>query len=150
MNIKARAIRNGIIAVLIVIAVNLLVLYLLDFPIMALDIISKYIILLVLLIGGFGFQIGLFTYFNGISAISCGTSVVSGGISTVSMILCCSHYILNILPFLGAFIGVTAFTFLADYTVYFLWLGIISNVAGISIMYWQKNKKLKGRMKKHE
>ena len=138
--IKFKAIRNGIIAILIVVAINFLVLYLLNFPLMATQIIRKYFVLLVLLIGGFGLQVGLFTYFNSLNAISCSTTVASGGISGVSMILCCSHYLLNILPFLGALIGISALTALSKYTVYFLLIGIISNLVGIGIMLNQSNK----------
>ncbi len=140
MNIKKRAIRNGIIAVLIVLSVNLIVLYLLKFPSMATEIIGKYWILLVLLVGGFGFQVGLFTYLRGKNAIGCSTTIASGGISSVSMILCCSHYLLNVLPFLGALIGVSALASLSKYTVYFLILGIVSNLFGTGIMLYQSKK----------
>ncbi len=138
MKIKTRAIRNGIIAIAIVLLVNFLVLYFLKFPIMATEIIKKYWFLLVLLIGGFGFQISLFTFLK--SAISCSTTVVSGGISGISMILCCSHYLLNILPFLGAVIGISSLSSLSSYTVYFLLFGIFSNVLGTGIMLYQSKK----------
>ena len=140
MKIKTKAWVYGISAVLIVIAVNLIVLYLLNFPLMATEIIKKYFILLILLIGGFGFQVGLFTYFNSLNAISCSTTITSGGISGISMILCCSHYLLNILPFLGAVIGISALSALSKYTVYFLLFGIISNIIGVGIIFYQKNK----------
>ena len=140
MKLKTKAWIYGIGVVLIVLAVNLIVLYLLNFPLMATEIIKKYWILLVLLIGGFGLQVGLFTYYNGLNAISCSTSVASGGISGISMILCCSHYLFNILPFLGAVIGISALTKLSSYTIYFLWIGVISNIFGIGVIYYQKNK----------
>lgn len=140
MKPKSKAIRNSIIAIFVVLAINFVVLYSLDFPLMAMDIINKYWILLVLLIGGFGLQVGLFTYYNSLNAISCSTSVASGGISGISMILCCSHYLLNILPFLGALIGVSALTALTKYTPYFFGFGILSNAVGVGIIYFQKNK----------
>lgn len=138
--IKFKSYRNGIIGIIIVLGINFLVLYLLDFPIMALDIIKQYWYLLILLIGGFGLQIGLFTYFHSLNAISCSTTAVSGGISGVSMILCCSHYLLNILPFLGAVLGIGFLMSLADYTLHFLILGVVSNIFGVSILFYQKNK----------
>lgn len=140
MRLKTRAFFYGILASIIVLALNLSVLYLLDFPLMAMEIITRYWPLLVLLIGGFGLQIGLFTYYHGLNAISCSTTVASGGISGVSMILCCSHYLLNFLPILGALIGVSALTALSEYTLYFLILGIVSNIFGIGLIYYQKNK----------
>ena len=140
MNIKTKAWVRGILAILIVVAINLIVLTLLDFPLMARQIIGQYWILIVLLIGGFGFQIGLFTYFKALNAISCTTTVASGGISAISMILCCSHYLLNILPFLGAVVGISGLAALSKYTVYFLILGVVSNAIGISVLFYQRNK----------
>ena len=140
MRLKTKSIVYGIAAVLIVIGINLLVLSLLGFPKMALNIIFNYLPLIVFLIFGFGVQVGLFVYFNGLNAISCSTTVASGGISGVSMILCCSHYLLNLLPFLGAFIGASFLTSLSNYVPYFLWIGIFSNVLGIGIMFHQNRK----------
>jgi|SRR3989344_536090 len=140
MKLKTKALVYGISAVLIVLTINFLILYALNFPLMAKNIIQTYWVLILLLIVGFGTQIGLFTYFKGLNAITCSTTVASGGISSISMILCCSHYLLNILPFLGAFIGVSALTTLSKYTPQFLALGILSNIAGISIMFYQKRK----------
>ena len=145
MDIKTKSIFYGVLGVIIVLLINLVVLYLLDFPLMATNIIKQYWYLLIFLISGFGLQVGLFTYFHKLNAISCSTTVTSGGISTVSMILCCSHYLLNILPFLGAFIGASALFALAKYTPYFLWLGVISNAVGIGVLFYQKNKYSKGK-----
>ena len=147
MEIKIKAILYGLFAVILVVLINWIVLASLDYPLMAIEILNKYYYLFILLIGGFGLQVGLFTYFNSLNAISCSTTVASGGISAVSMILCCSHYILNILPFLGAVIGIGAFAFLKEYTIYFLWLGVVSNVVGISVLYYQRNKFLTKMMK---
>jgi len=113
MKIKIKAWIYGILAILIVVAINFTVLYLLDFPFMAREIISNYWFLIAILIGGFGLQVGLFTYFNSLNAISCSTTVASGGISAISMILCCSHYLLNILPFFGAVVGISGLSVLS-------------------------------------
>ncbi len=140
MNGKVRGVAWGTFAIIIVLLINWIILILLNFPLMAINLIAQYWYLFVLLIGGFGFQIGLFIYFHSLNAISCGTTVASGGISVVSMILCCSHYLLNILPFLGALIGVSFFSVLSDWTFEFLILGVVSNVIGIGVLFYQKNK----------
>lgn len=148
MKIKTKAWVYGISAVLLVVVINLIVLSLLGFPLMATEIIRKYSILFVLLIGGFGLQVGLWIYFKSLSAISCSTTVASGSISGVSMLLCCSHYLLALLPFLGALVGMSALANLSKYTVYFLLFGILSNIIGISIMFYQKNKHSKRKNEK--
>ena len=141
MEIKIKSIIYGTFAVIVVLLLNLFVLSLLGFPAMAMGVIKKYWILIALLLGGFGFQIGLFIYFRHLNAITCSTTVVSGGTSAISMILCCSHYLLNILPFLGAIIGISALTALSSYTLYFLLLGIFSNILGIGIILYQSKNK---------
>ncbi|MDO8740745.1 MAG: hypothetical protein Q7J54_04220 [Candidatus Woesearchaeota archaeon] len=147
MDIKYKATRNGIIGILLIVVLNIIILWSLGFPAMAVAQIKKYSPLLVLLIGGFGFQISLFTYLRHKSAIGCTTTVASGGLSTTSMILCCSHYLVNILPF----IGVSALASLSGYTVWFILIGILSNAAGIAIMlYKSKGEKNKIRLKKRK
>lgn len=131
--LKFMALRNALIGILLIIGINLAVLFSLGFPLMAIIQIKKYLPLLILLILGFGFQIWLFTYLKHKTAVGCTTTVASGGISSVSMILCCSHYLVNILPF----IGVTAFASLSRYTFWFLMIGVISNLIGISIMLYK-------------
>lgn len=140
MNIKTKSWLYGVLAVLVVLTINFIVLYSLNFPVMATQIIQSYWYLIVLLIGGFGLQIGLFTYFHSLNAITCSTTVASGGISAVSMVLCCSHYLLNILPFLGAIVGISGLAVLSKYTVYFLIIGVVSNIVGVGVIYYQVNK----------
>jgi len=143
MKITKKSIVWGIAAPLIILLINFSILYLLDFPRMAIDIILKYWVLLVLLIGGFGVQVGLFVYHR--SALSYSTTVASGSISGVSMIICCSHYLLNILPFIGAAAGLSFLAVLSKYTLYFLILGVISNIIGIGMMIKQIKKHKGGK-----
>lgn len=143
MKIKKKAIMYGVGAALLVIFLNFIVLYLLDFPLMAINIIKQYSILIFLLIIGFGVQVGMLNYHR--SSLTCGTTYTSGGISAVSMILCCSHYLLNALPLLGAVAGLSLLASLSDYTVYFLVLGVVSNVFGIGIMMRQINVNKEGK-----
>lgn len=131
--LKFRVVRNALIGILLIVGINLAVLFSLGFPLMAIIQIKKYLPLLILLIAGFGFQIGLFTYLRHKSIVGCTTTVASGGISSVSMILCCSHYLVNILPF----IGITALASLSKYTFWFLMVGVVSNVIGIGIMLYK-------------
>ncbi|MEK6936250.1 MAG: hypothetical protein AABW67_05660 [Nanoarchaeota archaeon] len=138
MNLKFRIARNVIIAVLIVAAINFLVLYFLNFPQMALLQIKKYWFLLALLISGFGVQIGLYTYIKHKALVCSVSTMASGGVSGISMLLCCSHYLVNFLPFISlAFANV-----LLKYTPYILLFGIISNAFGIIFMTL-KSQKLK-------
>ena len=141
--LKFKIIRNVILAVLIVAALNLTVLFLTGFPSMAIFQIKKYLLLLILLIGGFGIQIGLYTYLKHLNIFCSATTMASGGVSSISMILCCSHYILNFLPF----ISLSAVTFLTKYTLQILLFGVLSNAIGIAIMA-NKIIKIKSRMKK--
>lgn len=80
---------------------------------------------------GFGVQIGLYTYLK--RAVrhrgpSGKVVAVSGATSTAAMISCCTHYLANILPVLGA-TGLV--TLAAQYQVEFFWLGLAFNGAGI-------------------
>ncbi len=80
---------------------------------------------------GFGVQIGLFSYLRRITrrADASGAMVtVSGATSTGAMISCCTHYLTNVLPVLGA-TGVVALV--AQYQVELFWLGLAFNLAGV-------------------
>lgn len=129
-NIKLKIARNVGIAFLIVIGINLLVLYFTGFPEMAFIQIKKYFILLLLLILGFGVQIGLYTYLKHKSIVCSATSMASGGVSSISMILCCSHYALNIFPFISASFASS----LTRYTLQILLFGLLANAIGIYLM----------------
>ena len=129
-SLKLKIFRNVVIALLAVIGINFLVLYSLNFPQMAIFQIKKYLLLLILLVAGFGIQIGLYTYLRHKEAVCTLTSMASGGVSSISMILCCSHYLINILQF----ISLSFATFLTKYTFYILLFGVASNIAGILFM----------------
>mgnify|MGYP001614359717 CR=1 FL=1 len=91
---------------------------------------------------GFGTQIGLYTSIRHTAALT-GTVAGTGGISAGSMVACCSHFLLNIIPIVGIS-GLAVF--LMKYQPLFLGVGIISNVVGIGIMmnHKKKMKNLKG------
>lgn len=88
---------------------------------------------------GLGLQVGLFVHLRAFLArarITGATSSVaaSGGITTLSMALCCSHYVAVILPAIGLPFLSTAAAGLAEYQVQFFMLGVVSNILGILYM----------------
>ncbi len=80
---------------------------------------------------GFGTQVGLFVYLrralNG--AASAKVVAATGTTSGAAMVACCSHYLVNLLPVLGA-TGLVAFV--GTYQVELFWIGIAANLAGIA------------------
>ncbi len=88
---------------------------------------------------GFGIQIGLYTSIRHDAKTNM-QAAASGGVSGGAMIACCSHFILNILPFAGA-AGLA--TVLMAYQRWFLVIGLAANVFGIAMLLNRK-KKMKG------
>ena len=90
----------------------------------------KYFIITLAL--GFGIQIGLYSYLKTSlrSRDASGKMVaVTGTTSTATMISCCTHYLVNILPILGA-TGIA--TIAAQYQIKLFWGGIALNFLGIA------------------
>lgn len=95
---------------------------------------TNYWYYIIVLSAGFGVQIGLYTYLK--TAINAQDKsrkvvVVSTATSTVTMISCCSHYLVNILPVIGA-TGII--TFVSQYQIQLFWVGIVVNLLGIAYM----------------
>lgn len=89
---------------------------------------------IILLALGFGIQVGLYVFLKTkIKANNQSGKIVavSGTTSTVAMISCCSHYLVNLLPIIGA-IGLV--TFIAQYQIQLFWVGIAANLIGIFYM----------------
>jgi YHS domain-containing protein len=90
---------------------------------------------IVILASGFGFQLGLFTYLK--QRIAEKTTAVtaevaaSGTVSTGSMVACCAHGLVNVLPLVGVS---AAAAFLATYQLPLILIGVFSNLVGITIM----------------
>jgi len=91
------------------------------------------------LAAGFGTQIGLYTSIKHTAALT-GTVAGTGGVSAGSMVACCSHFLLNVIPIVGIS-GLAVF--LTAYQKWFLAIGIVSNIIGISVMIKHK-RKMKG------
>ena len=88
------------------------------------------------LIIGFGTQIGLYFSIRHTAQMT-GTVAATGTISGGSMVACCSHFLLQMIPLVGIS-GLSIF--LAKYQSWFLVIGILSNLFGISIMLRHKRK----------
>lgn len=89
----------------------------------------------VLLSAGFGLQLGLFVHIRQtirqrLTAAKAELAA-SGAVSTGSMVACCSHGLVTLLPFLGVS---AAAAFLARYQMSFLLLGLFSNLLGVTVM----------------
>lgn len=82
---------------------------------------------------GFGIQVGLYVYLRNLIADRGvgGVLGITGTTSTVAMISCCAHYLVNLLPILGVAAMVT---FVAQYQIELFWVGILFNLAGVSYM----------------
>lgn len=89
----------------------------------------------VLLTVGFGTQAGLFSFMrHGLKQrrkTATASVATSGSVSVVSMAACCAHHLTDVLPFLGL---AGAATFLTEYQLVFIVLGVLSNVVGITVM----------------
>lgn len=81
---------------------------------------------------GFGIQIGLFFQIRQLhKKMSIGMVATTGTTTTISMVSCCSHYLINMLPILGT-AGIISL--ISSYQVQLFWAGLVFNFAGIIYM----------------
>jgi len=84
---------------------------------------------------GFGLQVGLYAYLKTvIHAAARGAGALTGaggGTSTAAMVACCAHHAVDVLPLVGL---TAAATFLAEYRIPFMLVGLASNLVGIGVM----------------
>ncbi|HET7769046.1 MAG TPA: hypothetical protein VFN74_09730 [Chloroflexota bacterium] len=84
---------------------------------------------------GFGTQVGLFTHLRALHAArlraAAGGTAVSTGTSAAAMLACCAHHLADVFAVLGV---AGASTFLTEYKVPLLWLGIGMNAAGAAYL----------------
>ncbi len=133
MKINGKALSYGILAGLGILAFYISVLTIFQSYGFALNEFKRLWVWLVPLSIGFGTQIGLYTSIKYDATIKAGAAT-SGTISGGSMIACCSHYLLNIIPLVGI-TGLSVFTsFLMTYQKVFFSIGIASSVIGIAFM----------------
>lgn len=89
------------------------------------------------LVLGFSIQVGLFSYLKNCHKeikLEQGTVVAGTSTSSVAMLACCAHHLTDVLPLLG--LSAVSLV-LAKYQTWFLSLGILSNLVGISLMVRQ-------------
>ena len=86
--------------------------------------------------GGFGTQVGLFVYVRRLVArrmagSAAGVTVAGTGTSTAAMVACCAHHLADLLPLVGA---TAAATFLYDYRLPFVFVGVGLNAIAITVV----------------
>lgn len=104
-------------------------------PAHALDLFWDDRALVVPIILGFGTQVGLFTYLKkGLflpGPAGGATTAAGGGVSTMAMVACCVHHVSDVLPLVGL---TAAATFLAEWKIPFMIVGLLTNAFGIGFM----------------
>lgn len=128
-----RSTRNAGIATLALLGVYIVIVSLVSGWVFMLDQISRFWYYVLSLAVGFGIQVGLYTYLKNVIKQNSSPRVlaVSGATSTVAMISCCAHYLVNLLPILGA-VGII--TIISQYQIQLFWVGLIFNLVGIIYM----------------
>src|SRR3989344_1366984 len=127
-----KALVNGILATTILLTVYITVVSLVSGWIFAQEQFRQFWYFVVTLAVGFGIQVGLYSYLKTIiKTVSPKVVATSGATSTAAMISCCAHYLVNILPILGA-VGII--TVISQYQVQLFWVGLAFNFAGIAYM----------------
>ncbi len=128
------AIRNGLFGTIALLSIYAVALSLVSGFNFMLSQFYRYWYFVVSLAIGFGIQVGLYSYLkNAIRHQNTSGRVlaVSGTTSTAAMISCCAHYLVNLLPILGA-VGII--TIVSQYQVQLFYLGLAFNFAGILYM----------------
>lgn len=134
MNDTTKSILYGILASAILLGVYFLILTLVSGWNFAQDQFGTYWYFITSLAVGFGIQISLYQYLKALVHEGKGMGKVigmSGTASTASMISCCAHYLVNLVPILGV-TGIA--TFVAQYQVKIFWVGLAFNIFGIGYM----------------
>lgn len=137
--INGRAVVYGVLAVAGIIIFYLFVLTIFQSYGFAVYEFKKLWIWIIPLAVGFGTQVGLYTAIKHDAILNAGFTT-SGTISGGSMVVCCSHFLLNLIPIVGL-TGLT--TFLMAYQKAFFSIGIVSSITGITLMINHK-RKMKG------
>ena len=134
--IALKAAETGTLATIILLIVYGLVLTLVSGWAYMLDQFTGFSPYIVTLAIGFGIQVALYSYLRQVvhDQAHSGMVAISGTTSTVAMVSCCTHYLVNLLPVLGA-TGLVVFV--SQYQIELFWVGILANLAGISYMLYK-------------
>lgn len=130
---KSKPITNGLIASFSLSGIYFLFLLLIGGLDHAVGFISSLWFWLLLIIVGFGLQFGLYTYIRQRIRSRAATVEVSTsmGVSTGSMVACCLHLAVNLLPL----VGLSALTIiLTTYQIPIILIGVFSNIIGAVYM----------------
>lgn len=143
---KIKVLANSLIATFSLLLLYFLIVSLVSGFKFALSQFGSYWYFLISLAVGFGIQIGLYSYLKqlvkmGGATMGGKTVAVTGTTSTLAMISCCAHYLVNIVPILGI---AGALTIIAQYQIEIFWVGLTFNILGIAFI---SNKIIK--FKKH-
>lgn len=131
MEEKTRAVIIGFLGALILLAVYFSVITLISGWGFAWNQFSTFWYFIVALALGFGIQVGLYVFLQAKIKNNAGSKrvvAVTGGTSTVAMISCCSHYLVNILPIIGIS-GIASLV--GQYQTELFWAAIGLNIVGI-------------------
>ncbi|MDP3982201.1 MAG: hypothetical protein Q8P70_01470 [bacterium] len=126
-----RSVTYGFVGAMALLAVYFSVLFLISGWSFTLDQFGQFWYFVTSLAIGFGIQIGLYAHLKHIThtqRVSGSVLGVSGTTSTVAMLSCCAHYLVNILPVIGV---VGAVSIIAQYQVELFWVGLAFNAGGI-------------------
>lgn len=119
----------GILASLGLLIIYFLLVSLISGPSFAISQFTNYWYFILTLAIGFGIQVGLYARLKTLVQTGAKTVVVTtGATSTIAMVSCCSHYLVNILPLLGT-VGIL--TVISQYQIELFWVGIGANILGI-------------------
>lgn len=127
------AIKKGVLATSILLVVYFAIVTLVSGWSFAQDQFRQFWYFVVTLAVGFGIQVGLYSHLKSSikGVVSPSVVATTGATSTAAMISCCAHYLVNLLPILGA-VGII--TVISQYQVQLFWVGLAFNFAGIVYM----------------
>lgn len=127
----------GLVGMFLLMVIYLAIVALAESPAHALDLFWQDKALVIPIMLGFGTQVGLYTllkkglYMPMRVAASGATTAAGGGMSTVAMVACCAHHVTDVLPLVGL---TAAATFLANWKIPFMIVGLLTNLIGIIVM----------------
>ena len=130
---KSKPVINGLVASIFLSGIYFLFLLLIGGVEHAVGFISSLWYWLAIIIAGFGLQFGLYTYIRQKIKSRAATAEISTsvGVSTGSMITCCLHLAVDLLPL----IGLSALTIvLTTYQIPIILIGVFSNIIGVVFM----------------
>ena len=141
MNLSAKRILPplgaGVLGAIFLTGVDLGIVSLAESPEHALDLFWQDKAFVIPILLGFGTQVGLYTllkkglYMPMHLPAAGATTAAGGGMSTMAMVACCAHHVADVLPLVGL---TAAATFLANWKIPFMVVGLLTNLIGIAVM----------------